>query len=1023
MADTRNVASLPLTPVSEAVQEQIHFDTLWATVQAALAVYAGQRWSARDEDDPGVTLLQAFAYGVSDVSYRHTLPLTDLLTEEKRFSPPATPPSQSDEPITYLEHDGIFAPEFGPEWALTSSPVTLDDYRRAILDLTTVDGVFCFRDVQIAVMSDTESYQYHYNPNNYAFQFGGDEQKHRVGGQYWLAVTLTPGVAASKATPVLDTYLKTHRNLCEKEMVPQPFVTVDIQNPTVQLFLDDDLPEGEAMVQAVTQALWAINQALLPAPVREPALARLARGETAEQVYVGPRLEYGWLSPLPPMRPIEGGALVADSVQVQELTAAVVGVVPGVNAVNWVNPADIQVPKNKQVQLWVDAMGDLQSPGQYIQLYKRGQLVANTLWEKEVITAYHLLNQTAPRATKDIARRLRNGRNRNPGFYRTVGASLPPVYGLQQAAEDFGQDNDAQHLMRFLRPFEQLLANRADQLKKLPRMLAFDGRDADAALWGAAQWPRESDDPLALEQTQVLLKKSVRETLDNEVARQSQDNEKELAILDHLLGYFGERRAPRALIVSADPKNNETVFRHVQQGFLRQVTRLAYERASISISRVSALQRKVAARLGVGEALFDERLQAAGASFPTQALPFYMIEHQELLPQHPGTNSEVGVWPADQTVSTPTVAGDTLTLTLAGEAVKNLKPGQLIELKGESSDGQLPTLEPLTAIVIHTVDPAAGKVSIQLGQQTRLGRSVPLLKNEKYAWRWRVSQVWLKRVVYELSFLNKPDDKAETATLKVTPSFPVELTPGECFALRPRGRWLTWPTAADLTTDALQKLPDVVVEVVNAEPLLGRVTVRWIAASVPTITAGPPLTVSPVRMNRLTPDTSYQWSKLTDPKTPYAWAMPYTHDSFAFTLSIVLNRAWLKDSQNPEALSQWIQDIVREEMPSHLKLQLHWLDEQDFSNFADKYREWQNDSRPVGDQSFELLRLLGIGDRPVDERAGIGFVRIVNTTESDAIEKRADGMKGAAREGVLKHESVVYVRGSTSPLEPPKNGS
>jgi len=1028
MADTRNAVFPPLTPVSEAVQEQIHFDTLWATVQAALAVYAGQRWSARDDDDPGITLLQAFAYGVSDVSYRHTLPLIDLLTEEKRPSPPATPPSQTDEPITYLNHEGIFAPEFGPEWALTSSPVTLEDYRRAILDLT-VGGVFCFRDVQIAVMSDAESYQYYYNPNNYTFQFEGttkEKHQYQVGGQYWLAVTLTPGVDDKKARLVLETYLKTHRNLCEKEMVPQPFVTVDIQNPQVQLFLDDDLPEGEEMVQVVAQALWAINQALLPAPVRERAVSRLARGETAEQVYAGPRLEHGWISHLPPPRQIVEGHLQTYSVLVQELSAAVVGVVPGVNAVHW-SGRDIdriKIPTNTQVQLWVDKKGVLQPIGTHIHLYKRGQLVAETQWGKKVIEAYTLLNQTAARATKDIARRVRNGRNRNPGFYRTVGAILPPVYGLQQAAADFGQDNDAQHLMRFLRPFEQLLANRADQLKKLPRMLAFDGRDADAALWGAAQWPRENDDPLALEQTQVLLEKSVLGALDNEVARQSQDNEKELAILDHLLGYFGERRASRALIVNAEPKNNETVFRHVQQGFLRQVTRLAYERASISISRVSALQRKVAARLGVGEALFGEQLQAAVAPFP-KALPFYMIEHQELLPQHPGNNSVVGGWPAEQMVSVPTVSDDTLTLTLAGVAVENLRPGQMIELKGDSSDTKLPTLEPLTAIVIHTVNSETNTISIQLGQQARLNRSVPLLKNPKYAWHWRVSQVWLKRVVYELSFLGKPVDMADTAILKVTPPFPVELTPGTLFALRPRGRWLTWPTAADLTPDALKKLKDVVVEVVNAEPLLGRVKVKWIASSIPTITELPLLTVSPVTLDDLQPDKDklYLWSTLTDPKTPYAWAMPYTHDSFAFTLSIVLNRAWLKDSQNPEALSQWIQDIVREEMPSHLKLQLHWLDEKDFSTFAEKYREWQNDSQPVGDQSFALLRLLGIGDRPVDERAGIGFVRIASTAESLVIEKRVERIEGAAREGVLKHESVVYVRGSTSPLEPPKNGS
>ncbi|CAI1561281.1 hypothetical protein [Serratia entomophila] len=1017
MADPRNVVFPPLTPVSEAVQEQIHFDTLWATVQAALAVYAGQRWSARDEDDPGVTLLQAFAYGVSDVSYRHTLPLTDLLTEKNRHSPPATPPSQTGEPITNLEHDGIFAPEFGPEWALTSSPVTLDDYRRAILDLT-VDGVFCFRDVQIDVMSDGDSYQYHYNPNNYAFQFGGTEEKHQVGGQYWLAVTLTPGVDENKARSVLDTYLKTHRNLCEKEMVPQTFVMVDNQTPNVQLFLDDDLPEGEEMVQVVAQALWAINQALLPAPVREQAGSRLARGETAEQVYVGPRLEYGWLSPLPPKRKMVNGVLAADSVQGQVLSSAVVGVVPGINAVKWDASIDseITVPENQQVQLWVDNDleeylqgywdGKLQSPGQYIQLYKRGQRVAETLWEEKVVEAYNLLNQAAPRATKDFAQPVPNGRNRNPGFYRTVGASLPPVYGLQQAKDDFAGDYDAKHLLQFLRPFEQLLANRADQLKKLPRMLAFDGRDPDAVLWGAAQWPQESDDPLAFEQTKKVLGDLLLDKLNAEIVSQSQDNEKELAMLNYLLGYFGEHRAPRALNAT-----NKAEFRHVQQGFLRQVTRLAYERASISISRVSALQRKVAARLGVGEALFDERLQADGARFPTQALPFYMIEHQELLPQHPGTSSVGAVWPTDQTVSEPTVSDDTLTLTLAGEAVKNLKLGQLIELKGDSSDRNLPTLEPLTAIVIHTVDPATRKVSIQLGQQTRLNRSVPLLTNKGYTWHWRVSQVWLKRVVYELSFLEKPDDTAETAILEVTPSFPVELTQGKRFALRPRGRWLTWPTAADLTPDALKKLQDVVVEVVNAEPLLGRVKVKWIASSAPTITEKPSLTASPVRLHELTLDPLYSWSKLTDPKTPYAWAMPYTHDRFAFTLSIVLNRAWLKGSQNPEALSQWIQDIVREEMPSHLKLQLHWLDEKNFSNFADKYLKWQNDSRPVGDQSFELLRLLGIGDRPVDERAGIGFARIVKTTESDGIEERIKGKEGTEREGVLKHESVVYVRG------------
>lgn len=1025
MADTRTAVTPPLIPVSEAVQEQIHFDTLWATTQAALEVYAGQRWTARNDDDPGVTLLQAFAYGVSDVSYRHTLPLIDVLTEK-------TLPTTSSTDAIHLRHSGgIFAPEFGPERALTSSPVTLDDYRRAILDLTIlVEGhdVFCFRDAQIARVPAKKSYRYSYNPDNYAFQFlpddGKTEKSHRVSGQYWLSVTLTPGVDDSAARNALVEYLKNHRNLCEQEIVPPPFVTVAIQTPTIQLFLDDDLPEGEAMNQAVAQALWAINLALLPAAIREPAAARLARGEAAEQVYAGPQLEHGWISHLPPPRPMDDAQLTSSAVNVQALSAAAVGAVPGVNAVNWGKADDITVPKNQQVQLWVDNKGKLQSPDRYIQLYKRGQLIATTHWEAKVKEAYNRLNQTARRATKDPLRAVPYGRNRHPGFYRTVGASLPPLYGLQQAAEAVATDVDAKNLLQFLRPFEQLLANSADQLKKLPRLLAFDGRDPEAALWGAAQWPQESDDPLAFEQTHKVVASEVLGALTTEITHQSQDNEKELAILDHLLGYFGERRAPRALNASAHQSTDGVEFRHVQQGFLRQVTRLAYERASISISRVSALQRKVAARLGVGEMLFDEHLQQPNAPFPVQRLPFYMIEHQELLPQNPGAgdgDGGHGAWPTRHTVTDPTISADNnlLTLTLAGDGVEKLKAGQLIELLADGRAKNLPTLEPLTALVIHHVDKTTNQVSIELGQQTRLGRTVPLLNNADYTWFWRLSQIWLKRVVYDLVFVTPPEVNAETATLKVTPSFPVELTEGQRFALRPRGRWLSWPTAADINGPGLAALPDVVVEVVHADPLGGTVEVKWIAHSTPKITdkeipdhtLRDVVSVSPVELNTLT-ETKPDWTLLTQPHKPYAWSMPYGNDSFAFTLSIVLNRAWLTGSQNPGALSQWIQNMVREEMPSHLKLHLHWLDEADFNSFARQYGKWQLDSRPVGDQSYELLRLLGIGDRPVDERSGIGFVRIVNTSDSEAIEKRIAGNPGQAREDMLKRESVVYVRGS-----------
>lgn len=1040
MADT----PVPSTviPVSDEVQEQIHFDTLWAVAQNSLAVYAGQRWTAREDDDPGVTLLQAFTYGVSDISYRHTLPLTDLLTEQK-----TTPtPGEDDTPVIHLAHpDSIFAHEFGPERALTSSPVTLADYRRAILDLVTANDekkdVFCFRDVQIALCPSEGSYGYTFDAEHYAFQFLStttpEASRYQVSGRYQLWVTLTPGVKPENAMSVLQAFLKDHRNLCEWEIIPAAgdVVQVNTQSPEVRFILDDDLPAGEPLHRAVAQAIWAINQALLPLPVRESATQRLARGESAEQVYTGPRLEHGWTGHLPPGRAVEAGQLAAYTIPVQHLSAAV-NDVPGIRAVTtWFSDTkpitSITVPINQQVQLWVDTnYGErLLNPASFIQLYKRGQRVSNIEWIA-VSVEYEAIKERAFHAPKDALRNVPYGRNRHPEFYRTIGASLPPVYGLQQAAEVFDQTNsnhdaDARQLLLFLRPFEQLLANRADQLKKLPRLLAFDGREPQALVWGSADWPRESDDPLAAEQTQQALSSDTLALLNLTNTALAESNEKELAILDYLLGYFGEQRASRTL------SQGESAFRHVQQGFLRQVTRLAYERASISISKVSALQRKIAARLGVGEELFDERLQKPDAKFPDAFLPFYLVEHQELLPVSPTPDMiSADEWPAGQGISGVYITDDKqqLGLSLEGSAVRSLRPGQLIELQGTktSGDNQIVTL---AAIVIHEILPlweegGTGVATILLEQHTRLKSSLMLLQGHDYQWQWRVAQTWLKRVVYNLIYTQHPEGAGENATLNVSPSFPVELMhPGQRFALRPKGRWQSWPTRDDLVGKGANQYPDIVVEVVEASPLPGTVKVKWVAQVKADIKNIEDKSTEPPSVNAVDltvkADNKPDWSLTTKTDFPYAWSVPYLSESFSFTLSLVLNREWLKDSDDAAELNQWIESIAREEMPSHLNLQLHWLD--DFGNFAGKYKSWQDNGRPVGDQSYELLRLLGIGERPVDSRAGIGFVHIANRADSADIEASTSAGKypdPVAREKALQQYSVVYVRAKPETEKP-----
>ncbi|MCF7696560.1 hypothetical protein KPG66_10800 [Mycetohabitans sp. B2] len=1013
MADTTRPATEADSTAGDTAQDPIHFDTLWSTAQDALTVYAAKRWSARGDADPGVTLLQALTFAVSDVSYRHTLPLADLLT-------PESVPKKS---ATCLNHgtvndSSIFASEFGPETALTCGPVTLNDYRRLLLDLTDTDNessTFLFRDVQIATVSPEQSYAYVYDTDRYTFQFVGEEKKnkqsYRVPGQYRLWATLNPGVK-DDAKKRLQICLKDNRNLCEWEITDIYLLTPTKQEPQVVIELEDDL-SADQTAQVVALAIWEANDALLPWPIRQSAAVRLAQGEAAEAVYAGPHLKHGWIADLPPSRGMDDqGKLTKRLVSYSSLIVAMM-TVRGIKRVCWdkqngqASKEALEIADNAQVQLWVDPVSGLlgdSSLGSAIIVRKRGQTITV---ESGAVNKYlkARLTQVA-QAKRDETRRVPYGQYRHPAYYRSAGSWLPPVYGLQQGAEHFEQNFKAKQLLRFLRPFEQQVANSADQLEKLPRLLAFDDRDPKAAVWGAADWPNADQDALTHEQSACALLE--RATLKEQSEQQSQDNDKELAIIDYLLGYFGECRASRTLL---GPKPEE--FCHVQQGFLRQVTRLSYERAAISISNISALQRKIAARLGIGEALFDETLQQAGASFP-DSLPFYLIEHQELLPVAPNSKLVNMNWKEVNYNADKRDQNDKHLLSLSlGDVNGQLRVGQLIELQAKHNGI---TLEPITGIVIHKVktgdDGKSAQIEIDLEQHRRLQRSVRLLKESDYAWQWRISPDWLKRVVYDLRYIDNNVPKDGTATLTVQPSFPICLKTGDRFALRPKARWQSVATAGELREVGSCK--DIVVQVTDSDPIQGTVTVQWIGAGNQYVTTkkNGRFEVHPVDLDNIS-SSEQAWPDVAT-SALYGWSVPYKEDTFAFTLSVVLNRSWVDQHGNPSELNQWVEQIVRQEAPSHLNIQLHWLGDLQFRRFAYKYQQWQKGGRPVGDQSYGLLNLLGVGDRPTDERAGIGFVQIadrgtkIKIEEDIPKEKISPEEKNKLRQARFEQQ-VVYV--------------
>src|SRR5678815_1638537 len=73
-------------------------------------------WTDYNLHDPGITILEALCYAITDLAYRTEFPITDLLCNETGA-------------INFTGNSF-----FGKEYILTTNPVTVNDFRKVILD-------------------------------------------------------------------------------------------------------------------------------------------------------------------------------------------------------------------------------------------------------------------------------------------------------------------------------------------------------------------------------------------------------------------------------------------------------------------------------------------------------------------------------------------------------------------------------------------------------------------------------------------------------------------------------------------------------------------------------------------------------------------------------------------------------------------------------------------------------------------------------------------------------------------------
>nr|WKF60512.1 hypothetical protein HUO10_005033 [Paraburkholderia busanensis] len=894
------------TGLLKLIRTNIEFERLLKRSLDAIKVYAAQTWSDTGEHDPGVTLLEAYCYGVADLSYRSTLPLTDLLTP---------PPDQQ------LADGGIFPADFGPDTALTCGPITEDDYRRALLDLCSADGSdFFFRNVQLVPLLPSD-YEYWYDSDSRTFSFvepspvdGSEPVLFDLRGNYALYIEPTRNTQKdnAEASAQLTSYLNDNRNLCEavtqiKWMQPEVF------NPEIVIDLDPDVQDVAALLAEIYSTVEAY---VSPEAVHQTNDELTRKGLGAEEIYDGPYLQHGWITELPASVDYMN-VITVDLSRLANVLLAIDGV-QSIESIrtdvsdSWV--WSTQAPGHYP-QLWgSDPVGNMVRQ-QYVRLISAGgEYVSATPEEVEAQLSSKVIVGNTPET-------MPYGNWRDPGHYYPASDKIPPCYGLQQLQPGLAQ----QKLYQFMLPFEQGVANQCAQLAMLPQSLSFVR--AGSTVWGE-QWPYQEG--------------SIGDNVHQAYSRQligqmrgsTSDYQQEVSVVNDLLGYFGSQCSARMLATSDDE------FLTVQQDYLAQHAELGYSRDNIRIDMVSALQKRIAARLGLGANLFDPDCDMS-------ALEFYLVEHRVLLPVSPDSNYDVELYPDSVTVD----ADNSLIFSQQSVSLDALRTGQLIDLviKNQSAGGDLR----IQALIVDSVDTAGRTFSLSFQQNAQLYLQLNMVLDAQSTGTlcWKNCQNWLQDIDYSLRYADDQsglDSNSRRLSALSSGPFPAIVQGNDRLRICPI---LPAGKRASVADDS----STFDVTVTDMDPIGSTLTVQKIDGETGSFPADGD-------------ETNYHWYDLT------------CVDRFSFAVSLIFNKSMLPESGDVHGTDAWIKQAAQQELPADVCAVIHWMDDATFRNFADSYGVWQDQRTVQSYSTFQLLWMLSLGHAPL-ALSGIGSMKIASDVQ------------------------------------------
>lgn len=552
----------PTLPTGPHEHLALDFEGLRAEGLRLLGRLAGAQWTDFNAHDPGVTILEQLCYAITDLAYRISHPIPDLIAGG---DPDALP---------------------GPAAILTCDPVTATDLRKLVLD---VDGV---RSASVEPLGEPDPPVYfHAGSGELRLQpdpSALEARPLRLAGLHRVLLQTGDRLPAELALARVAARLHAHRGLGEDYALAL--------RGTHEVWIHARIEVGPTDDPAALQAeLFDRIDAHLSPAVRFTGLADArAAGRRLDELYEGPALARGFLDgDLPePRRTLRASDLLhvlTDVPGVRAVRSLALGASPDGPRDRWA----IQVPPDKVAVL---------APSSEFILLRAGLPLRVDPARVRALLAERRNAQARPPAPGDPAGPP-PGRDRDLARVRSIQHQFPATYGIGAlglpAAASPARKAQARQLAAYLLIFDQLLANAFAQLAH--------ARDLLSPAVGASPtyFAQPVDDP-GLDLAALLRKDpaAFKTWLEGQVeATQTGDGPlaRRQRFLAHLLARFAEDVGDYAQI-GGDPGDGAALV-EARAAFLRRVARLGAARGAgrdlLAGDDPSGLEQRLRLKLGL----------------------------------------------------------------------------------------------------------------------------------------------------------------------------------------------------------------------------------------------------------------------------------------------------------------------------------------------------------------------------------------------------------------------------------------